>query len=165
MELAMKARVISAAFRLAAVALGAIVLTLAGCLITGETVRDSGLLFFGSVSVVGGRAAIVVPEVPQRHYRGVRISASAYPVQVYRIVIVYRDGGEVSYAVGWRFTDRVRYHDLRLRGDRPVRELRIYQRPVGPPVNEPGRRRGKGERREYERGPAGPVYFRIYGLP
>jgi hypothetical protein len=161
----MKARVISAVFRLPAIGLLAVVLTLAGCLITGETVRDGGLLFFGSVSVVSGRAAIVGPEAPQRHYHGVRIAASSYPVQVYRIVIVYRDGGTASYAVGWRFTNRVPYHDLRLSSDRPVREVRIYQRPVEPPVNGPGRRRGKGERREAERGPAGPVYFRIYGLP
>jgi hypothetical protein len=161
--IAMKAKVISAAFRLPAVALGAIVLTLAGCLITGESVRDGGLLFFGSVSVVGDHAAIVIPEVPQRHYHSLRIVASSYPVQVYRIVIVYRDGGELSYAVGWRFTDRVRYHELRLRSDRAVREVRIYQRPVGPPVDRHGRRKGGG--REAERGPAGPVYFRIYGLP
>jgi hypothetical protein len=153
-----------AAVRFPAFALAAVILTLAGCLITGESVRDGGLLLFGSVSVVNDRAAIVIPQASQRHYRSLRIVASSYPVQIYRIVIVYRDGEAVSYAVGWRFTDRIRQHDLRLRSDRAVREVRIYQQPVRPPADRHDRRRGKGEGPRPGGGPGGPVYFRIYGL-
>jgi hypothetical protein len=154
----MKTR-IAFAFALLVISLG-----LAGCLITGTAVGESGLLFFGSLSVDNGRGVIVIPETP-RHYRSFRIAASAYPVQVYRVVIVYRDGSEVSYAVGWRFTERVRYHDLHVRSERAVREIRIYQKPAAPPPGGHERRKWKGEdRRDYERGPSGPVYFRIYGL-
>ncbi len=161
----MKARTAFSIARLSAVALAAIILTLAGCLITGSAVGDGGLLFFGSLSVDNDRGVIILPETPQRHYRSIRIAASAYPVQVYRVVIVYRDGGEASYVVGWRFTDRIRYHDLHVRTDRVVRELRIYQKPVGPTTDKHGRRKWKGEGgKEDERGPSGPVIFRIYGL-
>ncbi len=161
----MKVRAVFTIPRLLIAALAAIILTLAGCLITGEAVGDRGLLFFGSLSVDNGSGIIVIPDTPQWHYRSLRIAASSYPVQVNRIVIVYRDGGEASYMVGWRFTDRVRYHDLHVRSDRAVREVRMYQSPVRPPTDKHGRRKGKGEGSEnYERGPAGPVFFRIYGL-
>ncbi len=151
----MKARAILSIARLPAIALAAIILTLAGCLITGETVHGGGLLFFGSVAIDNDSGIFLVPDYPQRHYRSIRIAPSVYPVEVYRVVIVYRDGGEFSYGVGWRFTDHVRYHDLRLGNDRAVREVRIYQRPFA-------HERRKGEREE--RRPAGPVSFRIYGL-
>ncbi len=161
----MKTRTALTIARFSAVVLAAIILTLAGCLITGSAVGDGGLLFFGSLSVDNGRGVIILPEAPQRHYRSIRIAASSYPVQVYRVVIVYWDGDEASYVVGWRFTERVSYHDLHVRTDRAVREVRIYQRPVGPATDKHGQRKWKGEGgKEDERGPRGPVVFRIYGL-
>ena len=157
----MKASAFFTVAKLPIVALAAVVLTLAGCLITSEAVGDGGLLFFGSLSVDNGRGAIVLSEAPQRHYRSIRIAASSYPVQVYRVVIVYRDGGEASYVVGWRFTDRIRYHDLHVRSDRGIREIHLYQRPIESRGDRHGRWKG-GENEK--RGPAGQVLFRIYGL-
>jgi len=156
----MKVRALFTIPRLLIVALAAAILTLAGCLITGEAVGDEGLLFFGSLSVDNGSGLIVIPEAPRWHYHRIRIAASAYPVVVDRIVIVYRDGGQASFGVGWQFTDRIRFHDLRVRSDRPVQEVRVFQSPV-----RHGRQKLKGERGENEeRGYAGPVSFRIYGL-
>jgi hypothetical protein len=142
----MRIRALFIAAKLPVAALAAVVLTLAGCLITTETAGRSRLLYFGSLSLDNGRGIIVLPEVPQ-YYGSIRIAASSYPARVYRVVIVYRDGREVSYHVGWRFTDRIRYHDLRVRNDRGIREVRIYQSPE-----------------RSHRGPAGRASFRIYGL-
>ncbi len=150
----MKSRIVFTIPRVLMAILAAAILGLAGCLITGEAVGDDGLLFFGSLSVDNDRGVLVVPETPRWHYHRIRIAASYYPVLVNRVVIVYRDGGEDSFAVGWRFSDRVPYHDLRLRSDRVVREVRVFQSPV---------QRRMGDER-HERGAAGPVSFRIYGM-
>ena len=161
----MKARVLFSIAKLPIILLAATVLTLAGCLITGEAVGDDGLLFFGSLSVDNGSGIIVIPETPRWHYHRLRIAASYYPVQVNRVVIFYRDGGEASYVVGWHFTDRVPYHDLRMRSDRAVREVRIYQSPIALGPDKHGQRKWKGEGGENdERRPPSPVSFRIYGL-
>jgi len=151
---------------LPAVALAVVVLTLAGCLLTGEVVDSGGLYFFGSFSVDNYHGIFAVPETRQQHFRGIRFAASSYPVQVYRVVIVYRGGEEKSYAVNWWFTDRVRYHNLRVPGDRAVREVRIYQRQPGPITDKHGRRKWKEKGRgDDERDRAGSVIFKIYGLP
>jgi hypothetical protein len=155
MEMTMKSRIVFTIPRVLMAMLAAAVLGLAGCLITGEAVGDDGLLFFGSLSVDNDRGILVIPETPRWHYHRIRIAASYYPVLVNRIVIVYRDGGEDSYAVGWRFSDRVPYHDLRVRSDRAVREVRVFQSPV---------QRNRMGGKKHERGPAGPVSFRIYGM-
>jgi len=144
------------------IVLGAIALTLSGCLITGETMGGSGLLLFGSVSIDSDHGNFAVPQTPQRHIRAIRI-ATSYPVQVYRVVLIYQGGFEQSYAVNWWFTDRIRYHDLRLANDKAVREIRIYQRMPGPSAyrHDRGKRKGSAS---VQGNPAGPVSFTFYGL-
>ena len=148
------------------VVLAVIALTLAGCLLTGEAVDRGGLLFFGSLSVDNDQGVFAVPETPQQHFRGLRFTASSYPVEVYRVVLVYRGGQEESYAVNWRFTERVRYHELRVPSDRAVREVRIYQKQAGRPADKHGRKwkdKGGGEDQR-GRDAGGPVTFTVYGV-
>ncbi len=164
----MKVRAAFSIARLPVAALAVVVLSLAGCLLTSEAVNGGGLLFFGSLSVNNDQGVFAIPETPQQHFRGLRFAASSYPVEVYRVVLVYRGGQEVSYTVNWRFTDRVPYHDLRVPRDRAVREVRIYQRQPERLANKRGRSNLKrGERGgDDQRGhrPAGPVTFTVYGV-
>ena len=147
-------------------ALAVVALTLAGCLLTGEAVDRGGPLLLGSLSVENEQGVFAIPEAPQQQFRGLRFTASAYPVEVYRVVLVYRGGQEQSYAVNWRFTDRVRYHDLRVPSDRAVREVRIYQRQPGRLGDKHNQSnwKGKGGDDRRGRGPAGPVSFTVYAV-
>ena len=161
----MKERVAFSIARIPVVALALMVLTLAGCLLTGEAPNGGGLLLFGSISVNNDQGVFAIPEAPQPKLRGLRFAASSYPVEVYRVVLVYRSGQEVSYTVNWRFTDRVRYHDLRVPSDRAVREVRIYQRQQARQRGRMSWKRGQGGRDDQRgRGPAGPVEFTVYGV-
>ena len=164
----MKARAGFSIAMLPVAAIAVIVLTLAGCLLTGEAVNGGGLLFFGSLSVNNDQGVFAIPETPQQHFRGLRFTASSYPVEVYRVVLVYRGGQEASYTVNWRFTDRARYHDLRVPSDRVVREVRIYQRKPERLANKHGRlnwKRSKGGGDDQRgHGQAGPVTFTVYGV-
>jgi hypothetical protein len=163
----MKARAVFGVAMLPVVVLAVIALTLTGCLLTGGAVDRGGLLFFGSLSVDNDQGVFAIPETPQQHFRGLRFAASSYPVEVYRVVLVYRGGQEESYAVNWRFTDRVRYHELRVPSDRAVREVRIYQKQPVRPADKHGRLNWKGKGGgddQRGRGPAGPVTFTVYGV-
>jgi len=166
----MKVRGVFGVARPALVALAAVmVLALAGCLLTSEAMDRSGMVVFGSLTVEDDRGVFPVPQATQqRHYRGLRFVASSYPVSVSRVVLVYVGGQEESYTVNWRFTDRVLSHDLRVRGDRAVREVRIFQSRTGRPSDSQGRSKWKGrgvDDDEGGRGYAGMVSFTVYGLP
>lgn len=163
----MKVRALFGIARFPLIALALMALTLTGCLLTGEATGRSGIFLFGSLTVDNDQGVFAVPEAPQQHFRGLRFVASSYPVEVYRVVIVYRGGHEQSYAVNWRFTDRVRHHDLRLSSDRVVREVRIFQRQPKRPADKHGQSswKGKGDGGEKnDRGQAGPVSFTVYGV-
>jgi hypothetical protein len=163
----MKVRIPSGIARLPFIALALLMLTLTGCLLTGEATGRSGLFLFGSLTVDNDQGVFVIPEAPQQHFRGLRFVPSSYPVEVYRVVVIYRGGQEQSYAVNWRFTDRVRHHDLRLSSDRVVHEVRIFQKQPGRSDDKHGQSnlKGKGDGGEKsDRGQAGPVSFTVYGV-
>jgi hypothetical protein len=163
----MKVRDLFGVAKLPLIALALIVLTLTGCLLTGEATGRSGLFLFGSLSVDNDQGVFSIPEAPQQHFRGLRFVASSYPVEVYRVVLFYRGGQEESFTVNWRFTDRVRHHDLRVSSDRGVREVRIYQRQPKRPADKHGQSswKGKGDGDDKSgRGQVGPGSFTVYGV-
>ncbi len=138
---------------------------LAGCLIVGPGVSGGGgaLIFSGEVVASDDYRVIVVPQTTV-HYRGLRFEAAAYPIEVYRVVLVYRSGAQETFAVRWRFSGGARYRDLRVGRDGDVREVRMYYRPI-----EDDRGRGDERGREDERGRGdrdrGRVTITVYGIP
>ena len=121
---------------------------LAGCVIVGPGVTGAGeLLFSGEVVPNDAYQVVVLPQT-DRHFRGLRFEAVAYPIEVYRVVLVYRSGAQETFAVSWRFTGGARYRELHIRRDADVREVRMYYRPLDD-------RRGGGR---------GRATIRVYGV-
>jgi hypothetical protein len=142
----------------------ALAVALNACLVVGPGVSGSGggaLIFSGEVTASDDYRVIVVPRAAV-HYRGLRFEAQAYPIEVYRIVVVYRSGAQETFAVRWRFTGGVRYRDLRVGRDGDVREVRMYYRPLDDDRGNRGNRDDRG--RDHGRGP-GRTTITVYGIP
>ncbi len=135
---------------------------LAGCLILGPEVSGGGgaLIFSGEVVASDDSRVIVVPQTTAR-YRGLRFVAAAYPIEVYRVVLVYRSGAQETVNVRWRFSGDVHSRDLNVRRDGDVREVRMFYRPIEDDRGRPDRERGRGND---ERG-RGRATITVYGLP
>ena len=133
------------------------------CLIVGESVSGGGD-FLVSVDIVANDdyRVLVLPQTQVR-FRTLRFEAVAYPVEVYRVVLVYRSGGEESLTVSWRFADGRGHRDIALPGNREVREVRMYYRPINSPRDRGNRDRAPDDRRD-RNDDRGRGTFRVYGV-
>jgi hypothetical protein len=111
----------------------ALVLSIAftGCLVISGNVEPEGdFLATAELSFRQEWTTIVIPEREHRFHR-LSFRDVSQPVEVYKVVVLYRDGGRDTMDVHWRFMKGHRVRTIQLRqGRRVVDRVFIYYRVI-----------------------------------